>query len=54
MNTAPEPAPVNRPTPAATETPIGLGDKLVVILFLIGLALFGLVSLVDLMSNLFR
>jgi hypothetical protein len=54
MNTTSDPAPANAPPPAATETPIGLGDKMVVILFLIGLALFGLISLVDLMRNLFH
>jgi hypothetical protein len=41
------------PAPAA-EAPMGVGDKAVVILFLIGVTLFGLISLVDLLSNLFR
>lgn len=54
MNSAPTaepPAPAAQAAPA--ETP-GLGDKAVVILFLVGVALLGLISLVDLLSNVFR
>jgi hypothetical protein len=58
MTTAqvPDTAPPSSPPPpvAAADPPIGWGDKLVVILFLTGVALFGLISLVDLMRNAFR
>ncbi len=57
MNTRPtEPAPPAHPPapPVTSDAPAGFGDKAVVILFLIGVALFGLISLVDMLSNLFR
>jgi hypothetical protein len=46
----------NAEAPAAVpvESPIGRGEKLVVISFLLSVGLFGLISLVDLFGNLFR
>jgi hypothetical protein len=40
--------------PATADGPLTMADKLVAISFLIGLALFGLISVIDLVTSLFR
>ena len=47
------PAAAETPTPSSDPAP-AFADKLVVVCFLIGLALFVLISVLDLLSNLVR
>ncbi len=60
METAKMPETGSRPVPFAEvstttpDAPLTLGDKLIVIFFLVGVALFGIISLVDLLYGLCR
>jgi hypothetical protein len=51
---APTELPANPSEAPAADSPPGVADKLVVVLFLIGVGLFGLISVVEMIGNLIR